>query len=464
MDEYNKLTKELRFAEAEIVAKKVGELSPDSELSVTMVTKAKIARRNFENESIQSAKAEGRLDVMRATEMAMIPQDPDRPLTMPSVEDLINSKNRVRDESLTVSPAERMIREKLLETVSVSFQSRPLSYAIETIGQMTGIPIVPDPVGLAAEGLTTDQPVSLELNGNSISLKSALNLMLEPLNLTYVVKNEVLMITSRRTVQKQRISKPYPVGDLVIPIPNFTAGNASAFSAALESAYQTQTGFAMVQNQSATTAAKLAMSAQGIDPSTGALGQAMPGGFAPGMGSPLPGNLMGGSMGSGFGGNGFGAPNGAMGGAANADFDTLINLIQDVIPGDWETEDTITRFPSNLSLIVNAPLETHEDIQALLKQLRALQNLQVTIEIKFIALTDNFGERMGVDFDFNIDDNNSSRPGLEGVFAGRDDEGRSSSVGLQAGVGGFGTVPPFTGDWICSSDRTLSVSLRHSEV
>ena len=47
----------------------------------------------------------------------------------------------------------------------------------------------------------------------------------------------------------------------------------------------------------------------------------------------------------------------------------------------------------------------HEQIADLLEQLRRLQDLQVTIEVRFITLTDNFFERIGVDFDFNIDDN-----------------------------------------------------------
>jgi general secretion pathway protein D len=37
--------------------------------------------------------------------------------------------------------------------------------------------------------------------------------------------------------------------------------------------------------------------------------------------------------------------------------------------------------------------------------LRRMQDLQVTIEVKFITLNDNFFERIGVDFDFNIKDN-----------------------------------------------------------
>jgi general secretion pathway protein D len=54
--------------------------------------------------------------------------------------------------------------------------------------------------------------------------------------------------------------------------------------------------------------------------------------------------------------------------------------------------------------------------------LRRLQDLQVTIEVRFITLNDNFFERIGVDFDFNVDDNVNFLP--------PDDSGPSVAIGL----------------------------------
>jgi general secretion pathway protein D len=53
-------------------------------------------------------------------------------------------------------------------------------------------------------------------------------------------------------------------------------------------------------------------------------------------------------------------------------------------------------------LVVSQTQRVHEQIADLLEQLRRLQDLQVTIEVRFIRLTDSFFERIGVDFDFNI--------------------------------------------------------------
>jgi general secretion pathway protein D len=52
--------------------------------------------------------------------------------------------------------------------------------------------------------------------------------------------------------------------------------------------------------------------------------------------------------------------------------------------------------------VISTTQEVHDEIADLLLQLRRLQDLQVTIEVRFITLNDTFFERIGVDFDFNI--------------------------------------------------------------
>ena len=100
---------------------------------------------------------------------------------------------------------------------------------------------------------------------------------------------------------------------------------------------------------------------------------------------------------------------GGLAGGSQADFDALIDLITTTIaPNSWDTvggPGSVAPFETNLTLVVSQTQEVHEQIADLLQQLRRLQDLQVTIEVRFITLTDNFFERIGVDFDFNIDDN-----------------------------------------------------------
>ncbi len=93
---------------------------------------------------------------------------------------------------------------------------------------------------------------------------------------------------------------------------------------------------------------------------------------------------------------------GGVGGGNQADFDTLIDLITTTVkPQTWDEvggPGSISHFPNNLSLVISQTQEVHEEIVDLLEQLRRNQDLQVTIEVRFITLNDNFFEQIGVDF------------------------------------------------------------------
>ena len=77
---------------------------------------------------------------------------------------------------------------------------------------------------------------------------------------------------------------------------------------------------------------------------------------------------------------------------------------------------------------------------------------QVTIEVRFITISDDFFERIGVDFDFDIDDNTvaSDGDGFEdggpSVTIGLDPEGQpTADLDLQFSQGSFGATAPLFG-------------------
>ena len=101
-----------------------------------------------------------------------------------------------------------------------------------------------------------------------------------------------------------------------------------------------------------------------------------------------------------------------MGGGAQADFDSLIDLITTTVkPQTWDEvggPGSISEFRNNLSLVISQTQDVHEEIVDLLEQLRQNQDLQVTIEVRFITLNDNFFEQIGVDFQANIVNTNAN--------------------------------------------------------
>ncbi len=435
VDQYNDLTQAGRYAEAEQVSKKVKEILPDSEISTVLYNKAKIQRRVEEQVAIREKKEENWVDHFNSVEKASTPYDGENSLTWPTALEWRNlTTRRGIKEDIRMLPAEKKIREALTQSFSASFDRRPLADAMNTISEMTGIPIIIDDLSIKDEGITIDQPVSLDLKGNAIQLKSALNLILSQLNLTYAIKNEVLTIESSRSSKKQLIQETYNVKDLVIPIPNFVSDYNTGMAGALQAAYQAQTHMASASVADPNVAGVAVNRMASVDPNSSILTQVNTMG---GLNAMSPGAMAGSMIGS--------QPYNAtgLGGASQANYFELIGLIESTIsPDQWQSQggnSTMREFRQNLSLVVTAPQETHEAIANLLKSLRALQNLQVTIEVRFIQLSDTFFERIGLDFDFNIRDrlNRSTTPS-------RQQGSPSVAIGLSSGVGS--TAPAFTTD------------------
>ena len=436
VEQYNDLISTGRFAEAEEVAKKVREIKPNSEIAAVLYQKAKIQRRVEEQEMLKALKEERWVDHFNSVEAASTPYDGEKNLQWPSERDWLklSTKRLASKDDLRMLPAERKIRENLGQPFSASFDRRPLADAMNTISQMTGIPIVIDDRSIAEEGITIDQPVTLDLKGSPIQLKSVLNLLLSNLNLTYTIKNEVLTIESNRFSKKELIPFTYNVKDLVIPIPNFVTDYNTGMAGALQAAYQAQTHMASATVAEPNVVGVEASRIASINPNSSVLAQmnSMGGltGMSPGaMAGSMPGNMP--------------YPSTGLGGGSMADYSSLISLIESTIsPTQWENAggtSSMREFRQNLSLVVTAPQETHEAIANLLKSLRALQNLQVTIEVRFIQLSDTFFERIGLDFDFNIRDK------LNRVTPPSRQQGAPSvAVGLSGGVGS--TAPTFTTD------------------
>ena len=90
--------------------------------------------------------------------------------------------------------AETLIREELAKETTLDLSDKTLDMAIKYLAQKHHIEIVLDQEATKAVGVDPSAIVSIDVHG--IALRSTLRLMLAPLNLTYVVKDEVLQITN----------------------------------------------------------------------------------------------------------------------------------------------------------------------------------------------------------------------------------------------------------------------------
>ncbi|MFG0264332.1 MAG: hypothetical protein ACF8AM_04160, partial [Rhodopirellula sp. JB055] len=120
------------------------------------------------------------------------------------------------------SESEQRIEASLSDEVSYDFLDMPLNDAIRQISEDREIPIRIDVFSLEGEGLSEDIPVNISLE--NVSLRSFLRLMLRDQNLTYMIKDEVLNITTVTAAEDNLVTKVYPVGDLVVPIISMGGG------------------------------------------------------------------------------------------------------------------------------------------------------------------------------------------------------------------------------------------------
>ena len=94
------------------------------------------------------------------------------------------------------------------------FQDAPLLEVVDYLQTAMKIPIVIDRRSLDDVGLGSNTPVMIDLH--DVSVRSALNLMLHELDLDYVVRDEVLAITTAEVARHQLDPRVYPLDGIEI--------------------------------------------------------------------------------------------------------------------------------------------------------------------------------------------------------------------------------------------------------
>jgi general secretion pathway protein D len=422
IDQFNELVDQHRYAEAQVIARQAINLAPEMEVVAMLEWKANFLMRMVEQEGLAGDKERLVYESLTRLEEDSRPFDESMPLQWnPNATDWAEMSKVRRDrfgDQRYVSETERRIWSALAKTIQMKFDRTPLSEVISIMAANAGENIVFDTRALELENVSLDAPVTMDIQA-PISIESALRLVLDDYNLVFVIENEVIKITNKAIQQRDLKRHTYYVGDLIVPVPNFDSGLAMKFFTPMGSMMAMksqgivsgdQTMPLTVSQDQPTSTSQLALAQQFGMPNNPLGGLVMDGSPYPQTGMPIY--------------NEYGAP-GLGGGITEDDFEDLIELIEETIePDSWETNGGTGRmraFPSNLSLIVTNTQEIQDQIQDLLKRLRELNDVQIVIEVRFITLTDDFFERVGLDFDFRIEDHSN--------YQGQDIVNESSVIG-----------------------------------
>ena len=372
---FNQSFKEGKYLEAESYAMRAQELDPDNAMAAAATNMAKTQRALVAVKGNKSEKEKFFLDGMNDAEKVGPALTSDKPVDV----GVDMKERRDKRSPLTAlsspvrkSSAEKEIESRLNQAVNLNFNNLPLKDVLEDIRAMYQINIVPDMSALEQEGISLERPITLKLE--QISLKSALNLMLRNVHLTWVVKDEVLQITTESQARGKMATVTYQVTDLILPVENHGSTSNNSMSPLLtrQSNLPAPTG------------------GVGASPSPISTPLSLQGGEA--VGSPT-------------------------GGAGKSDGEwtkksgqtteeSLIRLITSTIePQSWSTvggSGTIEYYPLTMSLVINQTPNIQEQVADLLNNLRRLLDQEVALEIRLISIAEDFYERIGVDFNMNI--------------------------------------------------------------
>jgi hypothetical protein len=105
------------------------------------------------------------------------------------------------------------LRQRLSRPVSVHFHEAPLAAVHQWIAQQAGMSCVVDVRAL--DDLGIDATDRLSLVADHIPLQTAIELLLEPFDMTWAAKPGVLVITTVEEYESDLVARVYPVADLL---------------------------------------------------------------------------------------------------------------------------------------------------------------------------------------------------------------------------------------------------------
>jgi hypothetical protein len=122
-------------------------------------------------------------------------------------------KTKRRASSTQLTTKERAIMRALSANVSVNFKNTRLEVALDQLRAKTGQTLLLDPEALKEVDATYDSPVTMD--AKAVTFRTALKKILAEVGLTYIIKDEAILVTSLARARDTMVIKRYYIGDLL---------------------------------------------------------------------------------------------------------------------------------------------------------------------------------------------------------------------------------------------------------
>jgi general secretion pathway protein D len=366
------------FEGAEDLAERVLEIEPRNEKAQDVRTAAFKAGRDQMRGEILARKREQYKVWQEEMDELLVPYVdvitlPDREFWRNITE--LRSRRRGLDLSQAVDPEEAALRAQFASTVIPGFTYEDEESLINVVGGLatiTGLPLHVDPV---AEEAALDEGVVFNFDLTSpISVEKALNLITAQAgeNVTWTIRHEVALVTTRERARGDLIMRNHPVDDLIFGLTEFMGPRIDRIRLIDE-----------------------------LEDDDGS------------------------------------GPFGGIGERPNIiEPDDLRALVEEnVAVGTWEDEGVTINIEAGALIVVHSP-KVQREVKTFLEDLRRFSSSIVTIESKFLTVSDNFIQEIGVEW------RGLDNTVLDDVTNGLED---NASLGLDNQGSGDASGPPSAG-------------------
>jgi hypothetical protein len=221
VDRFNSLLDERRHSVgSEQIVPEVQRLAPGSAIAASLDSAGALQQAVHENEQTSRSRSNNFVRSLASVESAAVAFADEPPLVYASAErwqELTREREKYKAvEFGKKGKAEQRILDELNKPTTMDVVEMPLRDVMRFLADSHGIPIVLSAKKLEEASISLETPVTKSLHG--ITLRSALRLILKDLELSYLVQDEVVQITTPEDAAVQLTHKVYPVGDLVVPV------------------------------------------------------------------------------------------------------------------------------------------------------------------------------------------------------------------------------------------------------
>jgi hypothetical protein len=216
-----------RPADADKSAEPIRELQRENKVSEANSPQSKFAETRSQDPVAQARErtALGAADVLNARKLkkerersvAGAFQDLDNSAMAPGGDTEFpkdwKERTKGRSAAIQLTEKEKAILTALNKTIAVNFQNTKLEDVIGYLQDATGQPILLDKEALRDVEASYDSPITLNVKG--ITVRTVLRRVLADLNLTYIIRDQAIQVTSAQRAKEMMVTRRYYVGDLL---------------------------------------------------------------------------------------------------------------------------------------------------------------------------------------------------------------------------------------------------------